>query len=177
MEPALFFLRDLPTPGMLRALAKRYPDMDPSAVQTCALLLRTGSDLLATFEKLLAGYELSQGGFLVLIVLNRDPADEVTPSTLAQKLGVTRATVTGLLDTLAKSGLVERRQDDDDRRRVLLRLTATGRERLDAMLPGYYGQITRIMSGVTERDRELLMGVLEKLNGPDCRDEPSKKRS
>lgn len=164
MEPATFFLRDLPTENMLRALARRYPALDPSAIQTCAFLLRTGSDLLSVFEKILAGHGLSQAGFLTLIVLNRDPGEEVTPSALAHKLGVTRATVTGLLDTLAKAGLIERVRHRADRRSVLVRLTGAGRRRLDRMLPGYYRQITRIMAGVGEQERRALMAILRKVN-------------
>jgi MarR family transcriptional repressor of emrRAB len=164
MEAATFFLRDLPTRNMLRNLARRYPDMDPSAIQACAFLLRTGSDVLTGFEKILARHGLSQGGFMTLIVLNRDPDEEVTPSLLASKVGVTRATVTGLLDTLAKAGLIERIQHHGDRRQVLVRLTAKGRKRLNGMLPGYYRQVTKLMAGVSESERRALMAILQKVN-------------
>ncbi|MEW6443091.1 MAG: MarR family transcriptional regulator [bacterium] len=159
----MFFLRDLPTEKMLRELAKRYPDLDPMALLTCTALLRTGSDVLAGFEKILARHGLSQGGFLSLIVLNREPEEEITPSALAHKLGVTRATMTGLLDTLAKDDLVERVQHDGDRRSVVIRLTAKGRKRLDGILPGYYRQITRMMAGVSQKERRSLIGLLEKV--------------
>jgi len=160
----MFFLRDLPTEKFLRDLARRYPDLDPTALLACIVLLRTGSDLLAGLQKILARHGLSQGGFLTLIVLNRDPEEELTPSSLAHKVGVTRATMTGLLDTLAKDGLVERVQHDGDRRRVVVRLTAGGRKRLDGILPGYYRQVTRMMAGVGPKERKTLIGILEKVS-------------
>ena len=122
----MFFLKDLPTYRNLHDLKTRYPDMDPSAVMSGAVLLRTGSDMLAALEKILGRYGLSQGRFLTLTVLNRDPEEEISPSDLAERVGVTRATMTGLLDTLAKDGWIERVQHNEDRRRVVVRLTREG---------------------------------------------------
>ncbi len=79
----MFFLKDLPTDKTLSEFAKRYPDLDPSALKTCVVLLRTGSDLLTAFESILGEHGLSQGRFLTLIVLNRTPNKAINPSTLA----------------------------------------------------------------------------------------------
>jgi DNA-binding MarR family transcriptional regulator len=51
---------------------------------------------------------------------------------LQKKLGVGRATVSRMLGSLEKLGLVERKTDDIDRRRKLVALTASGRERIGA---------------------------------------------
>ena len=133
----------------LHDLKRRYSDMDPSAVMSGAVLLRTGSDMLAALEKILGRYGLSLGRFLTLTVLNRDPEEEITPSDLAERVGVTRATMTGLLDTLAKDGWIERIQHNEDRRRVVVRLTSEGLEHLGRILPGYF----RETSGITDRTR------------------------
>jgi DNA-binding MarR family transcriptional regulator len=49
-----------------------------------------------------------------------------TTNALAARLGLTVATVSGLVDKLARAGLVERRQREDDRRVLPLWLTADG---------------------------------------------------
>jgi DNA-binding MarR family transcriptional regulator len=49
---------------------------------------------------------------------------------LQRKLGVSRATVSRMLGSLEKLGLVERRRDDVDRRRKYVTLTALGRARI-----------------------------------------------
>ena len=46
-------------------------------------------------------FGLSVGRFSLLMILHRYSESELTPSDLAQRAGVTRATVTGLLDGLA----------------------------------------------------------------------------
>jgi len=79
----MFFLKDLPTDISLREFTTRYPNMNPSALKTCAELMRTGSDLLKAFETNLSRSGLSQGRFLTLIVMNRTPDEAINPSTLA----------------------------------------------------------------------------------------------
>ena len=160
----MFYLKDLPTDRTLGEFAKRYPDLDPSALKTCVVLLRTGSDLLTAFETILGKHGLSQGRFLTLIVMNRTPNKAISPSVLAEKVGVKRATMTGLLDGLEGKGLVERVAHPEDRRKVSIRLTDTGRQVLDEMLPDYYSRIAKLMVNLTENERKSLISLLGKID-------------
>ncbi len=160
----MFYLKDLPTDRTLEEFAERYPNMSPSALKTCAVLLRTGSDLLTAFETILGNHGLSQGRFLTLIVMNRTPNKTINPSTLAEKVGVKRATMTGLLDGLERKGLVKRLAHPEDRRKVSIRLTDTGRQILDEMLPNYYSRIAKLMVNLTEKERHKLISLLGKVN-------------
>ena len=160
----MFFLKDLPTDSSLRDLVERYPYMNPSALKTLAELMRTGSDLMAAFEGFLKGAGLSQGRFLTLIVMNRTPYDAVNPSTLAEKMGVTKATMTGLLDGLQKEGLIERQVSPEDRRRVGVRLTDKGRRTLENILPDYYRYFARLTTYLDEGERQNLLSLLKKVN-------------
>ncbi len=160
----MFYLKDLPTDSTLEEIAKRYPDLDPSALKTCAVLLRTGSDLLTAFETILGKHGLSQGRFLTLIVMNRTPNRTINPSTLAEKVGVKRATMTGLLDGLEGKGLIERVAHPEDRRKLGIRLTKKGRQLLDKMLPGYYEHIGKLMAKLSEKERQELELLLGKVN-------------
>ena len=83
----MFFLKDLPTDRNLSEFSARYPNMNPSALKTCAELLRTGSDLLAAFETILGRSGLSQGRFLTLIVMNRTPDEASADRLLTAALG------------------------------------------------------------------------------------------
>jgi DNA-binding MarR family transcriptional regulator len=56
-----------------------------------------------------------------------------TMGQLAQALGVSLGSVTGLVDGLVQRGLVRREEDPDDRRQKLARLTATAETRLRRM--------------------------------------------
>lgn len=155
----MFFLADLPDDATLDEFSIRYKDMDVSAVKSCLYFLRAGSDLIAGFETMLGRYGLSMGRFLTLMVMNRTPEDPLHPSELARKVGVTRPTMTGLLDNLVREKLVERVPDEDDRRKVLVRLTGKSRDLLEDALPDYYRRISGLMKGLNEKEREDLVGI------------------
>lgn len=160
----MFFLKDIPTLNTLMSLKDRYPSLNPSAMRSCLLLLRTGSDLLILADKLFRKVGLSQGGFLILAVLNRDPEEGLTPSELSEKIGVTRATTTGLLDTLAKDGLIQRLQHGADRRKLVVRLTDKGRKRLDTLLPHYTKELGLLVPNLTDKEQLVLVKILEKVS-------------
>lgn len=160
----MFYLKDIPSSQTLNEIAQRYSELDPSALKTCAALLRTGSDLLTAFETILGRHGLSQGRFLTLIVLNRTPHKAVSPSTIAEKVGVKRATMTGLLDGLEQKGLVKRFAHQEDRRKVSIQLTVTGQKILDEMLPDYYSRIAKLMKNMTENERQNLTSLLGKID-------------
>lgn len=160
----MFYLKDLPTDTSLNEFSRRYPNMNPSAIKTCAALLRTGSELLTAFETILGNHGLSQGRFLTLIVMNRNPDEAGSPSSLAEKVGVKRATMTGLLDRLERDDLIERLAHHRDRRKIGVHLTSKGRQVLAEMLPDYYRSIAKIMANLTEKERLELTTLLWKVN-------------
>jgi len=160
----MFFLKGLPTDMPLQEFSQRFPNMNPSALKICAELMRTGSGLLAAFEIVLGKYGLSQGRFLTLIVMSRTPGKEIYPSSLAEKLGVKKATMTGLLDGLEKDNLVDRVADPRDRRKTGIRLTVNGRQLLDEMLPDYYRHMAKLTANLSENERQTMILLLEKVN-------------
>ena len=160
----MFYLRDLPDDKTLSEFAHRYRDMDPSAIKACIVLARTGSDLLTGFEIMLSRHGFSQGRFLTLMVMNREPDATFTPSELAAKVGVTRATMTGLLDGLDAEKLIARKAHEEDRRKTAIRLTRKGRNLLEQMLPDYYQRTSKVMCSLADNERRQLVSLLTKVS-------------
>jgi DNA-binding MarR family transcriptional regulator len=163
-QNVMFYLKDLPTDTSMQEFSRLYPNMNPSAIKSCANLLRTGSELLTTFETILGRHNLSQGRFLTLIVMNRNPDVADSPSCLADKIGVRRSTMTGLLDRLERDGLIKRLAGHPDRRKIGVQLTSSGRQVLADLLPDYYRNIAKIMAKLTEKERLDLTSLLGKVN-------------
>lgn len=159
----MFYLLDQPTEEEFQNLASRYKEMDPSSVKAAVTLLKTGSDVLTGFEKMLKKYGISQGRFLILVVMNRQPDQSTTPSILAEKIGVTRPTMTGLITGLVKDGFIRRYSHNNDRRKQYLRLTESGRALLEELLPDYWSRIYRLMNGLNVREEEDLTRLLKKV--------------
>jgi DNA-binding MarR family transcriptional regulator len=160
----MFLLRDLPKYESIRQQSERYPQIDPRAVEAFLVLWRTATDTLSAFERFLGKHGMSQGKFTVLMILNRNPEQGVNPSELADRAGVTRATMTGLLEGLEREKLISRQGDRVDRRRAVVRLTAAARTMLDGMLPDYYNQLHHLMSDLTEDDKAHLTDLLMKIS-------------
>jgi DNA-binding MarR family transcriptional regulator len=170
-------LKDLPRYECLLEAAKEFPDLDPSAAEAFLHLLRTGDDAAGVTEHNLSEHGISTGRFGVLMLLWRSihpraaqllGADECvagprTPAELADAAGVTRATMTGLIDTLERDDLVKREPDPDDRRMMSVRLTAKGEKFLRNFLPVHFKTIAGLMGTLTESERKTLVRLLGKV--------------
>ncbi len=157
-------LKDLPTTKVLGKFAERYPDADITAVSGFLHLLRVATDLSVALDACLSKHGLLQGRWWVLILLMREDSLTSTPSMLAEKAGVTRATMTGLIDGLEQNGLVERVYTKNDRRSVLIRLTDAGQAKLDAVMPDYYRRVRKCMQSLNDEKRTQLQQILELIN-------------
>lgn len=155
-------LKDLPRYECLLKAAERYPAMNLSANGAFMHLLRTGDMVFAEKRRFLGRINLSQGRFTVLMLLNHACSD-CTPAGLADEAGVTRATMTGLIDTLEKDGLVAREADPADRRTIRVRLTPEGQAFVESILPDWFEQVKSIMNPLSEAERLQLVGLLQKI--------------
>jgi DNA-binding MarR family transcriptional regulator len=112
------------------------PGADPRATEVVINALAVGLALAERMDAVLRPFGLTVGSFnLLQIVAGAD--GPVTPTEIAQRAPtrVTTATVTGLLDTCQRKGLLTRSPHPSDRRRVLVDLTPAGRALLRDIAP------------------------------------------
>lgn len=174
---AHLLLKDLPRYECLLEAAKEFPELDPSAAEAFLHLLRTSDEAFGVTERNLTEHNISQGRFSVLMLLWRcaQPraanlpgtgaciAGRHTPAELADAAGVTRATMTGLVDTLERDDFVKREHDTVDRRMMSVQLTAKGERFLRGLLPGHFKVTGAIMSTLSESERKTLVRLLVKV--------------
>jgi DNA-binding MarR family transcriptional regulator len=160
---AILLLKEVPKYECLLEGAKRFPELDPSATEAFLHLLRTSNDISEDFGAIHASHNISRGRFIVLMLLNHDPERPASPADLADRSNVTRATMTGLIDTLERAGFVKREHAPGDRRMMLVRLTTRGRAFLDRILPGYFRRIAAVMGQLTEAERKSLVALMGKI--------------
>ena len=173
----LLLLKDLPRYDCLLESAKEFPDLDPSATEAYLHLLRAGDDAFGVSERNLDEHGISQGRFCVLMLLWRSVQPRAatllgaescasgprTPAELAECANVTRATMTGLIDTLERDGFVKREPDPVDRRMMSVRLTAKAEKFLREFLPGHFRTTAKLMSTFSESERKTLVRLLTKI--------------
>ncbi len=159
----MLLLKELPTSQSLKKFVVRYPDVDIRAISDFANLLRACSDISDALNKLLAQHNLLQGRWWVLVLLMRQDDLTSSPTDLAEKAGVTKATMTGFIDGLEREGMVLRMMDTVDRRKFLIKLTPAGQQKLDEVMPDYYRKVKLLMSFLTEKQRDVLVGGVKTL--------------
>lgn len=162
----LLLLKDLPRYECILEASKRFPDLDPSACEAFLHLLRAGGDAFHLAQANLAGHDLSHGRFGVLMLLldkRRRAPRSLTPAELADQAGVTRATMTGLIDTLERDGLVVRKPDPRDRRRMSVHMTARGETVLRGVLPSHFRLMADLLRPLSEGERKALVRLLTKV--------------
>jgi len=130
-----------------------------SELQTCFSVLALAAAIDRDCASRLKTHDLSEGRFTVLIVLLMT-GEALAPHDLAERVGVTRATMTGLLDGLERGGLIARRRDRRDRRSVKIALTTTGRalaERLNAEHSNWIASLVRDLDEDEQADLQRLL--------------------
>lgn len=147
----MFFLKELPSLETLERYHERFPAMRPEVVADALLLMKKGSLLIRRLDEYFAGQGFSQLRYLILVVIDRQPdREEMTVTELAANLDVSKPVMTRTLKSLAEDGYIDIAVDERDRRVKLVRLTKAARDKLEAILPGYYETIQSAMRQLGE---------------------------
>jgi DNA-binding MarR family transcriptional regulator len=137
------------------------PKGRPLATETVMNVIRTADLLFDGIGRLLRPLGVSTAGGLVLGLL-RDHGS-LSPTALGEKLIVTRATVTGLVDSLERRKLVERSPHPQDRRSLLIRITPIGLEVLSEVRRVVHDQERDWMRGFSDAELTTLIAALHRV--------------
>lgn len=88
---------------------------------------------------------------------------EVTASQFAERLHLDRASASLALRSLSEKKLVERRQDTEDRRLVHVRLSPSGQQLLDDLLPRLSRLNVDLLDGIDATHLEVFLDCLQRL--------------
>ncbi len=114
----------MPTIQMPDDFYEQTPDGDLLATEAVMNTIRTADILFDKIGRLLRPLHVSAAGGLVLGIL-RDHGS-MPPSEIGERLQVTRATVTGVVDSLERRGYVRRSPHPVDRRSLLVEISPDG---------------------------------------------------
>ena len=135
------------------------PDANVMATEAVMNTIRTADMLFDLIGRLLRPLNVSAAGGLVLGIL-RDHGP-MSPSTLGERLIVTRATVTGLVDSLEQHGFVRRSANPTDRRSLVVQITPAGHAVLQELRTIVHRNEKAWLSGLSDPD---LRSYIEQLH-------------
>ena len=141
-----------------------FPGASPKATECYANIVRTGDRLIGMHDRQAwDDHRLSGTAKQALAVLD-GAGEPLEPGVIADRLIITSGSVTSLLDTLEKAGLVRRTRHPEDRRKLLVDITEAGAAIVDAILPSFHARERVIIDdALTEREQEQLLVLLAKV--------------
>ena len=113
-------------PAVMKAIRKRLSRREMQAVETVFALRTTAQQVDNAITEWFAGTAGSPARYQILMMLWAAGGNGVPHKDIVAAMGVTRATVSGLMTALEREGLVKSSADGDDRRQLLANLTSRG---------------------------------------------------
>lgn len=146
--------------GDVFAQHRNRPGFDPRAVELFLNLIRTGDLIRNVVERRMRRHGVTAPAFGLLMLVSARP-EGLPMNEIGERMLVTRANITGLVDTIERRGLVERLAHRTDRRVNLIRITSKGRRKLDEVLPGHFRFISGLLKPVGPSERKAVVRALE----------------
>ena len=152
---------------LVAAWQAQRPDLDTEPLHVLSRVSRLAKHLDIARRSAFASHDLETWEFDVLSALRRQgPPFQLTPGALLRATLVTSGTMTNRIDRLAETGLVRREPDPRDRRGVLVTLTQSGRDRVDAALEDLLTSERALLASLGNPERDQLADLLRTLLAP-----------
>jgi DNA-binding MarR family transcriptional regulator len=141
-----------------------YPGASALATECFANLFLAGNLLMELHDRHTRDeYQLSPSARQVLAVVE-GAGEPLEPSVIAARVLITRGSMTSILDTLEKRGLIQRVPHPDDRRRLLVEITKDAQTILDELLPALHAREREVISSaLSTNEQEELLRLIAKL--------------
>ncbi|WP_025724039.1 MarR family winged helix-turn-helix transcriptional regulator [Paenibacillus polymyxa] len=149
-------------PKKINLLAEKFPNVDSQSLNTLVLFVQTAHEVYNGVSSRLSEYGLSVGNLKILVPLFLHER-ALTPSELAEYSGVTRSTVTSVIDKLERDGII-RRSTLSDRRMTAISLTDKGTQLITERIPVCIQLFSDLMNEFTQENHILFAMLLNKLS-------------
>ncbi|UXR64554.1 MarR family transcriptional regulator [Bdellovibrio bacteriovorus] len=161
---AKLFIQDIPSEEEVQAsvLSLNSAVDSAAALYSNLLFMKVASEIENSLDSLLAKYNLSSGRFMLLFMLRNSPAG-LRPSELANQVGVTQATISGLINSLEKAELVVREGHQSDGRSFVIKLAPKGEQLIQEIFPQWYPRVVNFWNVISEQEKGSMNGLLAKM--------------
>jgi len=127
------------------------------------LLSKCHQKAFQVFRQKLLAYGLTPPQFALLAFLWKK--DEQSQIQLGKAMEMDRTTISGIIDRLAKQGLVSRMPHPEDRRVFMINLTDAGKN-LEASVSGLSVTANaQVAANLSEQEQAILVDLLKKMRG------------
>lgn len=101
--------------------------------------------------------------YLAMVHIQEEGQDGMALSKLGEKMSVTRANITALVDRMEKAKLVQRVPDSSDRRSIKVKVLDRGIEICERILPQRFKFAEDVLRNITDNELKEVNEVLKKV--------------
>ncbi len=152
-----------PPPGIMEEIRKRLSEREVHGMQALFALRGCAQQMDNALNEWLADTAGSFARFQILMALWVSEGREIPHSDIVSALGVTRATVSGLMAALERDGLVKSYCDGRDRRKLIVRLTARGETTLKKALETSLDRFRAMFTSLSAAELTQLTALLHRI--------------
>ena len=141
-----------------------YPGADRLATECFANLVRAGDRLIGLHDRQAAEDHRLSGTARNTLAILEGAREPLEPSVIAERLIITTGSMTSILNTLERSGLVSRMPHPRDRRKLLIGITPKGAAIINDLLPSLHSRERTIVGdALTKAEQRQLRMLLAKI--------------
>jgi len=115
-----------PPPAVMEKIGQHLSERELQGLRTVFTLRATAQHVDNAISEWMAGSVGSVARYHILMALWASKGKGISHKHIVAAMGVTRATVSGLMTALERDGLVKSQVDGEDRRKLIAQLTANG---------------------------------------------------
>lgn len=146
-------MRDQHLDEVVQKMDESFPDFDHSIMRMIAAIANTYHILLSVMERAFSAYGITPQSMDVLVALYVNREQGCPLGEISERLMVSPANVTGLVDGLVKKGLASRREHPEDRRKRLATITPRGIELMEAFIPESARFFEEVFADLSQEDK------------------------
>lgn len=125
-------------------------------------ILKTIEMMRCVYHSLFEQYGISEPKFSVMLLLYGEPQG-MPLCDIGEKMLVSRANMTGLIDRMEKEALVEKCLNPTDKRSTIAKLTEKGHELFNSVKDNHIIFSRQLTESLSDNEKEELNRLLEKL--------------
>ncbi len=148
--------------NLLEKNQDKYKSIDIEAVDLCRDYLRVSKKVLSMFGSLFGEFDISPSKYSVLTALMNNP-EGLLPSELASSTGITRGSMTSILNNLVKDNYIQRVEHPEDRRKLIMVLTTNGKKLVQEVLPVVFARMEEVVQPIGVENRALFKNLLNQI--------------
>jgi DNA-binding MarR family transcriptional regulator len=152
-----------PPPQVLQKIRQGFSKRDVQGLTAVFSLRAAAQHVDNAISEWMAGSVGSAARYQILIALGASEGKGISHTDIVAAMGVTRATVSGLMAGLARDGLVKSCLDSVDRRKQIARLTQKGEALIKKQHSFNVSRFDAVFASFTKEELTILTELLQRL--------------